>query len=157
MALTGGFGAGSSQSGLFYSSSDNTNSIFPTYDDQIITTPSGLHSGSGVGAGVDSSIRTSNISLHNPSGYYNPYSIITENFKLTIPGLPASGVTMIFEPPKSPAGSGVATDHTSQSGINQTSVGINASGYPTTPPDGFDPDAPSTLPGGAFNPNIGAP
>jgi hypothetical protein len=136
MALTGGFGADSSQSGLFYSSSYDTSSIFPTYDDQIITTPSGLHSGSGIGTRVDSSIRTSNISLHNPSGYYNPYSNI---------------------PARSPAGSGVATDHTSQSGVNQTSVGINASGYPTTPPGGFDPDAPSTIPGGGFNPNIGAP
>ena len=136
MALTGGFGADSSQSGLFYSSADNANSIFPTYDDQITTTPSGLHSASGIATGVNTSIITLDTSTHNASGIKNPYSNI---------------------PARSPAGSGVATDHTSQSGVNQTSVGINASGYPTTPPDGFDPDAPSTLPGGNFNPNIGAP
>ena len=136
MALTGGFGAASSQSGLFYSSSDNTNSIFPTYDDQIITTPSGLHSGSGIGAGVNTSIITLDTSTHNASGIENPYSNV---------------------PARSPAGSGVATDSFSQSGVNRTSVGIDATTYPTIPPTGFDPDAPSTLPGNNFNPNIGAP
>ena len=95
MALTGGFGADSSQSGLFYSSADNASSIFPTYDDQIITTPSGLHSASGIATGVNTSIITLDTSTHNASGIKNPYSNI---------------------PARSPAGSGVATDSFSQSG-----------------------------------------
>jgi hypothetical protein len=135
MPLTGGFGSDSSQSGLFYSSVNNSNSIFPTYDDQIITTTSGLHTASGIATGVSSSIITSDTSMHNPSGIKNPHSNI---------------------PARSPAGSGIATDHTSQSGVNRTSVGIDT-GYPTIPPSGFDPDAPSTLPGSNYTSNIGAP
>ena len=136
MALTGGFGADSSQSGLFYSSVNNASSIFPTYDDQIITTSAGLNSASGIVTGVDSSVITSDTSTHNASGIENPYSNI---------------------PARSPAGSGVATDHSSQSGVNQTSTGIDATTYPTIPPTGFDPDAPSTLPVPNFNPNVGGP
>mgnify|MGYP001335672136 CR=1 FL=1 len=135
MALTGGFGVDPLQSGLFYSSVNNSNSIFPTYDDQIITTPSGLHTASGIATGVNSSIITLDTSTHNASGIENPYSNI---------------------PARSPAGSGVATDSFSQSGVNRTSVGIDTT-YPTIPPTGFDPDAPSTLPGNNFNPNVGGP